>query len=439
MTANTVTPRKNYQIKLLRQLENDNALIVLGLRRSGKTCFALQMEEHLKRRYGDEGIVHYFDFETPRAVCVSIEYLIERFEKVYDPNKKNVFLMDELIHVNDWEKAANYAFARPNVKLVFFSSKRHMLSEAFDAYREGRCDIIEMLPLSMEEYIRFRGIKETTSAGTATLKKRFDDANGNHYGMDELYSAYLRGRALPVTEREQFNERYSRIVSDGTCSSVVLHDILEYGSNLGLSAVTDPALLRCIITIMANSMGSNVSATWIGKQIPDYLSRPSSTKTVESYMRALINSHLFYSAQRYDIKADQTLKTLSKYYMADISLCRYTLGKYPDSESVMLENRVFFELKRRGYEIYNGKYGQHEIKFMAVNGAERAYIQIADSFDELARRELLTPLRKIKDDHPKVIISSESETRNTTDGVMIINAAEFLMGASWNRQKTGRQ
>ncbi len=435
MTYITVTPRKVYQKKVLRLLDNGNAVFVLGLRRSGKTCFAMQLEEQLKRRYGDEGNVVYSNFETPRAIRVSIGYLIDKFDEYYDPAKRIVFLMDEITHVRDWEKAANYAFSHPNVKLIFFSSNRSILSDDFDAYRSGRCDIIEMLPLSMEEYVRFRNFKESSPAGAPFVKRRFVDSDGSSLTMTDVYSLYLRGRALPMIEKEFTDEQRVRIVADGTCSSVVLHDILEYGSNLGLSAVTDPALLRCIMTVMAKSMGSNVSATWIGKQVPRYLDRPSSTKTVENYMRALINAHMFYTAQRYDIKSDQKLKTLSKYYIADISLYKYELGTYPETESLMLENRVFFELLRRGWTVYNGKLGQNEIKFVAMNGDDRAYIQIADSFDELARRELLTPLRKIKDNHPKVIISADSETRNTTDGIMIINAVEFLMGSSWGRSK----
>jgi predicted AAA+ superfamily ATPase len=151
-------------------------------------------------------------------------------------------------------------------------------------------------------------------------------------------------------------------------------------------------------------------------------------------MRALLNAHLFYMVPRYDIKADRELKTLAKYYMADMRLLDNFMLSYPEPESLLLENRVCFELLRRGYKVYNGKLTQDEIKFMAENSEERAYVQIAGKFDEQERRGLLTPLRRIKDDNPKVIVCSESETRSTADGVMIINAAEFLMGASWKRK-----
>ena len=430
----TVTPRKFYQNRILRLLDNDNVLLVLGMRRTGKTCIAMQLEEQLKRRPGGSGAVYRCNFETPRSVHMSIEYMINRFDELYDPAVRNIFLLDEITHVSSWEKAANYAFSKPNVKLVFFASTRRMLSSEFDAYRDNRCDIVEMLPLSMDEYAAFRGIRELTPPGAPAARRCFVSASGERLGMDDVYRRYLYGRALPGIEEDHRDEHGTDPVSDALSSSIILHDILEVGSFEGLSAIADPALLRGVISVMASSMGRNVSATWVGKQIPEYLSRISSTRTVESYMRALLNAHLFYMVPRYDIKADRELKTLAKYYMADMRLLDNFMLSYPEPESLLLENRVCFELLRRGYMVYNGKLTQDEIKFMAENSEERAYVQIAGKFDEQERRGLLTPLRRIKDDNPKVIVCSESETRSTADGVMIINAAEFLMGASWKRK-----
>lgn len=434
MKTITVTPRKFYQKRILRLLDNDNVLLVLGLRRSGKTCIAMQLEEQLKRRLGGDGAVIRWNFESPRSVHMTVDYLIERFDKIYDPNKKNYFLLDEITHTGSWEKAVNYADSMPNVKLVFFASNRRLLSSEFNAYREGRCDIIEMLPLSMEEYAAFRGIRETTPAGVPAEGRRYAGPSGERLSLDDVYRKYLYGLALPGIEQDHHDEHGTDTISDGAISSIILHDILEVGSFEGLSAITDPALLRGVISIMAGSMGRNISATWVSKQIPLYLSRMSSTRTVESYMHALINAHLFYMVPRYDIKSGRELKTLAKYYMADMRLLDNHIPAYPEPESLLLENRVLFELIRRGYRVYNGKFSQDEIKFMAENGEERAYIQIAGSFGERERRELMTTLRRIKDDNFKVIICSESETRATADGIRIINAAEFLMGVSWAKK-----
>lgn len=436
MKPNTGILRKNYLSRVLRLLDNDNALLVLGLRRTGKTCISMQLKEQLSRRLGEGGAVFRWNFETPRSVHMTADHLIERFGDIYDPGKKNVFLLDEITHVSGWERAVNHAFSYPNVKLVFFSSTRRLLSSDFEAYSSGRFDIIDALPLSMEEFAEFRGIRELTPPDTPASRRRFISPAGEELTPGGILERYLRDYALPGIMSDYRDEHGTDPVSDSVSSAIILHDILEVGSYMGLGAVADPALLRGVISVMASSMGRNVSATWIGKQIPAYISRHSSTRTVESYMHALLNAHLFYAVPRYDIKAERELKTLYKYYMTDMRLMDNFMLAYPESEALLIEDRVFFELIRRGYTVFNGKLPQGEIKFMAENGSERVYVQIADVFGERERRELLPPLRRIRDGNPKVIICSGSETRSTADGIMIINAADFLLGASWKKRQT---
>ena len=232
---------------------------------------------------------------------------------------------------------------------------------------------------------------------------------------------------------EYMDEERAWVVTDGSYGAIVTRDVLEIGNVNGSSTITDTVLLRSVITIMAKSVGDNISATWIGKQTAKYLQRPSSTKTIESYIRALLNAHLFYIAERYDIKADKPLKTLAKYYIVDASLHNYVTGIRAEDESRLLENKVFFELIRRGYQVYNGKRGRDEITLIARIGQKKAYIQVASDSKKENMDRLRSSLIKIRDVYPKVIISFDLKTQILPDGIIALNALDFLMGGTWER------
>ncbi|MBR3382720.1 MAG: ATP-binding protein [Clostridia bacterium] len=434
-TGNLIT-RKHYQKQILRLLENENAAFIIGVRHSGKSCAAACVEEQIMKRAAENAAVLEKSLERAKWECFCADDLIKWFEERYSPGKRNLVFLDEPIHLPDWERAAEHIVSHPDVKLVITASNRRALSERFSMYREGRYDVVEMLPLSFEEFIGFHGNRETTAPGVPVQSKRYVGADGGAHTARDLLAGYMTKSALPIHWNNGFLDLDPLSSADGMYSSIVLHDILEVNSSAGLSSITDQNLLGCIITVLAKAMGRNVSATWVGKQTPLYLDRPSSTKTVESYMRALLSSHLFYMAERYDIKAGQKLKTLAKFYIVDMGIYRLIAGEQPDDGGRALENRVYFELLRRGYEVFNGKYGEEEVKFMAADGHDRVYIQTADAFRERDRRLLLSPLRKIKDNHPKVIIVNDTETRTTTDGILILNSLEFFMGAGLGRQRS---
>lgn len=433
MKAPSLITRKAYQNRVLRLLENDDLLFVLGMRRAGKSCLIESLSEQLSNRSAWEGALIRIDAEEARWSNVAADDLIKRFDAAYDPATRNVVIADELGCIGDWERAAEHMASKPGVKLVILSSNRRVLSEKLSLVREGRYDIVDVLPLSLDEFIAMHGIKELTSAVTPAHAKRFRDEDGNQLSAGELLELYLTESSVPPIAGERLGDPRAHINADGRYSAAIVHDILETSFTAGLSAITDQALLACIISVLAGSMGRNVSATWVGKQTPLYLDRPSSTKTVESYIRAVVSSNLFCVVERYDIKADQKLKTLMKYYISDLGVYRLIMGRQQEDHSAALESRVFFELLRRGYEVCNGKFGEEEVRFMAVHGHNRVYVQTADVFRERDRRMLLSPLRKIKDNHPKVIIVSDTETRTTNDGILILNAVEFFLGGSWER------
>ncbi len=424
----TSIPRNLYMNRILRFIDNENVLFVVGVRRVGKSSIARQLEENLRARFSDSAQIVRISFEAAEAGRAAADDLLALFKEQRDKSKRGFLLLDEMTHIADWEKIVNYICKESGVKVILFSSNRRVVSEELTAVQENKYDVVPVLPLSLPEFILFQGFQEVTGEETPLLEKQYRRPEGRTYTIREIYKFYTAYGGLPVLKPDCMDAERARVVLDGTYSSVVMRDILELGSSDKVSAITDPVLLRTVITIMANTIGDNISATRIGKQTADYLQRTSSTKTIESYLRALLNAHLFYVAERYDIRADKPLKTLAKYYIVDAGLRNYLTGLKAEDENRILENMVFFELLRRGYQVNCGKFGSEEISLFVRNGNERFYIQVADLPYTDGMEKMLSPLRKIRDNHPKLIITPDSATYTLKDGIVVQNALEFLMG-----------
>lgn len=434
MDTFTMAPRTLYLDKILRLLDNDNLILVVGVRRSGKSCLAKQLESALREKFGDTIQLARFNFEQINAARISGDDLIDYYEKQHNTEGKTCYvLLDEITHVIEWERAVNYISRDPACKLVLFSSNRKIISPELTAVQNDTYDVVHALPLSLPEFIDFQGFREITPADTPVCAKQFSRFDDRTYTMEGIYKYYITYGGLPVMKPEYMDEELAWVVTDGSYGAIVMRDVLESGNVNGSSTITDTVLLRSVISIMAESIGDHISATWVGKQTAKHLQRPSSTKTVESYIRALLNAHLFYIAERYDIKADKPLKTLGKYYIVDASLHNYVTGVRAEDESRLLENKVFFELLRRGYAVCNGKRGSDEITLIARSGQKKAYIQVASDVEKESLDRLRASLIKIRDVYPKVIVAFDWETQILPDGIVALNALEFLMGASWEQ------
>ena len=434
MKSFMITPREFYMEKLLQLADSDQTIFVVGVRRSGKSCLAAQLETALCERCSNGSCVIRINFETTDALRMTAESLIDSFQKKYIEGQKYYIILDEATHITNWKSAVNFFMGNSDCKLFLFSSNRRIISEDLKAVQNKMYEVVEMLPLSLPEFILFQGFKEISPEDTPFLKKEYLRLGERTYTISEIYKCYITYGGLPILKPEYMDIERARVTTDGSYGAIVTRDILEIGGGSGLAAVTDPVLLRSVISIMAKSIGDNISATWVGKQTAEDLQRPSATKTIESYIRALLNAHLFYMAERYDVRSGQKLTTLSKYYIVDASLHNYVTGVRAEDESRLLENKVFFELLRRGYTVYNGKLGKEEIHLVAKDEHGRFYIQVAhDLLNEETQNSIMSPLRKIRDSHPKIVIVFNGENRITSDGIIILNALEFLMGRPLGR------
>ena len=226
-----------------------------------------------------------------------------------------------------------------------------------------------------------------------------------------------------------------RKLLDGIYSTVVIRDILEREKRRGQKQITDPALLRKIILFLADNIGSSVSLTSIGNTLmnegllSDGKRKGSpSVHTVQSYVNALIESYFFYEIKRFDIKGKEYLRTLGKYYIVDIGLRNYLLGFRNRDSGHALENIVYFELLRRGFDVSVGKIGNAEIDFIASTANNKMYIQVTESMQsEDVRKRELDPLRKIRDNYEKIVLSLDPGFDASYDGIKSEHLIDWLL------------
>ncbi len=261
--------------------------------------------------------------------------------------------------------------------------------------------------------------------------------------MRELFDAYLKYGGMPSIIDVGLQQDKVIAILDGVYSAVVIRDILERGRRKEQRFITDPILLRKLIMFLADNIGNNTSATSIGNTLVNeglldegFRKVKPATQTIQAYIEALTESYIFYEIKRFDIKGKEYLRTLGKYYIVDIGLRNYLLGYRDGDRGHILENIIYFELMRRGYDVAIGKIGNKEVDFVATNTYEKKYIQVTESMNspETRKREL-APLQSIRDNYEKYIIALDCDFTQTIDGIKVINLIDFLIDNTsfiWN-------
>lgn len=293
-----------------------------------------------------------------------------------------------------------------------------------------------MLPLSFREFLSFHDfeVREVRSVFGGTHKQILDQ-NGERYELREAFDAFMRFGGMPGVAEVGFDQEKALALLDGIYSTVVVRDILEREKRRGQKRITDPILLRKIIMFLADNIGSNISMTSIGNTLMSEglltegkrKSAPS-THTVQAYVHALMESYFFYEIKRFDIKGKDYLRTLGKYYIVDIALRNYLLGFRNRDSGHAIENVVYFELLRRGYDVAIGKIDNMEVDFIATAAEERKYIQVTESMNSAdVRKRELAPLQKIRDNYEKIVLSLDPGMENSYEGIKSENLIDWLL------------
>lgn len=375
--------------------------VITGVRRCGKsTLMQLFQKELLQSGVSEKQIISInfedYDFVELRNAKALYQHVVARLVE----GVPNYVFLDEIQHVDNYADVVDALFVKENVDLYITGSNAYLLSSEIATLLSGRYVELQLLPLSFKEYI---------------------NATGNTNDLERKYADYITFSSFPYAmafDREvQMTNDYLR----GIYSTIVLKDVMHRHS------ISDAMMLENVMAFMADNIGNTLSV----KKIADTLTssgRKVDVKTIEKYLSALCQSFILYPAKRYNIKGRQLLKTMEKYYLVDVALRNTLLGSANADFGRILENVVYLELLRRYPNVYIGKTDAFEIDFVAVNMQEVAYYQVAATVrDEATLERELHPLKMVKDNYPKTVLSLDVAPVAYHNGIKIQNVLDWLL------------
>ena len=391
--------RPNYLNELKNFKEKDLIKIVTGIRRCGKsTLFDLYIDYLLSIGVGKNQIIRInleeYEFDNIKNYQDLYNYVNS---KIINDKTHYVFL-DEVQKVIDFQKACDSLYIKKNVDLYITGSNSKLLSGELATLLSGRYVEIKMLPLSFKEYISYVG----------------------EYDIEKKYVDYITNSSFPYALKLN-NYKDIRMYMDGLYNTVIVNDIAERKD------ISDISMLKDIIKFMFDNIGNLCSSTSIANTMTSN-GRKISVPTVEKYLEALVESFVLYKVSRYDIKGKNHLTTGSKYYLSDIGLRYYLLGSKNVDEGSILENIVYLELLRRGYEIYIGKNNDNEVDFVAINEKGEEYYQVSYTVkDKNTLERELKSLDNINDHNPKYLLTTDYVPYTSHNGIKQINVFDWLL------------
>ena len=404
--SETSLVREDYTQKLLSWKDQHVIKVVTGVRRSGKSVVLREFCKELSKTVSYEQIT-FLNFELlENEELLEYHALHKLLKSKLVSGKMNYILLDEIQLVENFEKVIDSLFVLPNVDIYVTGSNANLLSSEIATLLSGRYVELHVLPFSFVEF-------------KAGYKKCFPESN---LDAATLYTKFITYGGFPYLHNIYEKDEAVKEYISGFYATIVLKDIQQR------KKISDTILLEKIVKYALVHTGNLFSP----KKICDTFvssGRKTAPLTVENCLNALCESFLFYKVNRYDIKGKETLKTLEKYYAVDMGLRFFMLGARGGDEGHILENLVFLELKRRGYDLYVGKIDDMEIDFIAKKDGALSYIQVALSVrDEVTLQRELRPLQSVKDSFPKLLITMDNAPVIYHNGIKQLYAIDFFNG-----------
>ena len=394
--------RREYLDRLITFKDKQLIKVVTGIRRCGKsTLFEIYQDYLISNNVTPDQIISInfedYDYEE----LLEPKHLHEYIKSKIIIDKKMYVFLDEVQNVKDFHKVVDSLFIKKNIDLYITGSNAYMLSSDIATLISGRYVEIKMLPLSFKEYVL---------------------STGNENELQRKYREYIEFSSFPYVLELNKNIKIIGDYLDGLLNTIILKDVVQRHK------IADILMFKSILRFLFDNIGNQLSS----KKIADTLTsngRKIDSKTVEKYINALIESYVIYQANRYNIKGKEYLKTLEKYYVVDIGLRYALLGSSPYDTGHILENVIYLELIRRGYEVYVGKINDLEVDFVAMKENKIIYFQVAATTRDnqtLARK--LASLEKISDHYQKFILTLDDDPETNYNGIRKINALDWLLG-----------
>lgn len=396
-----IIQRKQYLEKLISLKDKKIIKIITGVRRCGKSTLMEMFINYLIENGVDKHNIIFINFEDYDFYELrDPSKLYEYIKKLIDPNKQTYIFLDEIQHVTDFPRIVDALYIKNNIDIYITGSNAYMLSSELATLISGRYIEISMLPLSFSEYVA---------------------STGDKTDLARKYREYIENSSFPYAIELKNQPRDVKAYLEGIYNTVVVKDIVSR------KKITDVIMLENVIRFVFDNIGNKLSI----RKIADTLNsdgRKTDTKTIEKYISGLIESFVIYKAYRYNIKGKELLKTLEKYYVVDIGLRYMLLGSRSTDVGHILENIVYLELLRRGYDVYVGKFDDLEIDFVAVNDKKTVYYQVTATVRDWRTLEReLRSLNSIQDHYEKIILTLDEDPEADYDGIRRINVLDWLI------------
>lgn len=398
--------RPNYLQQLKPFIDTPLIKVITGIRRSGKsTVMKLLHAELISQGVDEQNIIHinfesfaFSEYKTAEKLYALVKEKIQTTQKYY-------LLLDEIQEVADWEKAVNAFMVDFNLDLYITGSNSHLLSSELSTYLAGRYIEIPIFTLSYKEFLDFKAGYSQENIENSTA----------------LFNEYLQKGGFPMVHTADYPQEVAYQIVQDIYASVILRDTVQRHK------IRDVELLERIVKYAFDNIGN----TFSGKNVADYFKsqqRKVDLNTVYNYLKALESAFILHRVERFDVKGKEILKTQEKFYLGDVSLLYATMGFRTSLIAGILENLVYLELKRRGYQVYIGKLGTKEIDFVAQKQNDKLYIQVAYKLEskQTVEREF-SPLQAIADNHPKYVITMDDFWQENIDGIVHQHIGDFLL------------
>ncbi len=395
---------RNEYLDVLKRFKDKQLIkVITGLRRCGKSTLLEMFKEYLLNNgILDEQIISINLEDLKYNYITDYMSLYNYINDNLKINKKNYIFIDEVQKIDEFQKAVDSLYIKKNVDIYITGSNANLLSSELSTLLSGRYIEIKMLPLSFKEY-----------------KSVYKELSN-----DELYRKYISFGSLPYTINLDTEDDVSMYISS-IYNDIIIKDVMTR------KKITDESMLKSIANFALDNIGNLVSTNNIANTMTND-GRAINVRTVEKYLEGFVESFFLYKASRYDIKGKQYLKTGEKYYVSDLGLRYFVLGRKIGDYGHILENIVYLELLRRGYDVYIGKFDEYEVDFVAINKDGKTYFQVAetligtDNNIKILERELKS-LRKIDDNYEKIILTLDKTPLANEEGIKIQNVLEWLL------------
>lgn len=390
-----------YLNRIIASKNTDFVKIITGVRRCGKSSVLALFKEYLQ----EQGVLMNH--------IIEINYEKYQFHNIADMDSLHAYvqakivdediyylLIDEVQEITDWAKVINSIRASYPVDIYVTGSNSRMFSGEYLTYISGRYIEIKMYPLSFKEFLLFKGYKE-------------------HTNLESHFQEYLDIGSFPAVSLVQ-DENLIDTITSGLFDSIFIRDVLLRGK------IRDEGNFYKVAKFIFENIGNSVSANAVANTMKSE-GHKISVDTVDNYLKLMCDAYLLYQCERYDIRGKNRLKTNGKYYVIDTGLRNKLIGRRNSNLGHVIENIVYLELLRRGYDVLIGKNMKQEVDFIALTKKKVNYIQVSLTImDDATREREFSAFQNIPDAHDRFIISMDTMDFSK-DGIQHINLFDFLL------------